>query len=181
MSGSSFIDDLDEVVAEVVGPQAASTDAGGVFPRAGVTALGERGLLGLMSSTDVGGMGLGLAEAAQVVRRLAAQLRRARPWWCACTTRAVAVIEAHGPDDVRRAIAAGAAPVDAGVLRDRVAQPVLGPARHGPASTATTWCSTPQELGDLGRRGRLVRVDEPADVGRRRARRCGWCRPTPPG
>ncbi len=106
MSGSSFIDDLDEVVAEVVGPQAASTDAGGVFPRAGVTALGERGLLGLMSSTDVGGMGLGLAEAAQVVRRLAGS--------CASTAMvvtmhysAVAVLEAHGPDDVRRAVAAG--------------------------------------------------------------------------
>lgn len=106
MSGSSFIEDLDEVVTEVVGPQAASVDADGAYPRAGVTALGEHGLLGLLSSIDVGGLGLGLAEAAQVVRRLAAS--------CASTAMvvtmhysAVAVIEAHGPDDVRRTIAAG--------------------------------------------------------------------------
>ncbi len=106
MSEPSFLGALDEVIGEVVGPAASSTDVGAVFPRAAVTALGERGLLGLLSSTDVGGLGLGLAEAAQVVRRLAAS--------CASTAMvvtmhysAVAVIEVHGSDDIRRAVAAG--------------------------------------------------------------------------
>ena len=72
MSDASFLEALDAVVSGVVAPAASSTDAAGAFPRAAVTALGERGLLGLLSSPDVGGLGLGLAEAAQVVRRLAA-------------------------------------------------------------------------------------------------------------
>ncbi len=106
MSDASFLEALDAVVSGVVAPAASSTDAAGAFPRAAVTALGERGLLGLLSSPDVGGLGLGLAEAAQVVRRIAAG--------CASTAMvvtmhysAVAVIEAHGPDDVRRSIASG--------------------------------------------------------------------------
>jgi isovaleryl-CoA dehydrogenase len=60
----------------------------------------------LVWATEVGGLGLGLGEAAQVVRRLAAS--------CGSTAMvvrmhysAVAVIEAHGNDTVRRAIAAG--------------------------------------------------------------------------
>ncbi len=106
MSGPSFVEALDDVVVQVVAPAASSTDAEGAFPRAAVTALGERGLLGLLSSADVGGLGLGLGEAAQVVRRLAGS--------CASTAMVVtmhysaaAVIEAHGAEEVRRAIASG--------------------------------------------------------------------------
>jgi alkylation response protein AidB-like acyl-CoA dehydrogenase len=106
VSAASFLDVIDDVVEQVVGPAAAKTDEDGTFPRAAVTALGEQGLLGLLSSTEVGGLGLGLGEAAQVVRRLAGA--------CASTAMvvamhysAVAVIEAHGSDDVRRDVAAG--------------------------------------------------------------------------
>jgi alkylation response protein AidB-like acyl-CoA dehydrogenase len=106
VSAPSFHEAVDEVVADVVGPAAAHTDAEGVFPRAAVSALGARGLLGLLSSTDVGGMGLGLGEAAHVVRRLAAACG-STAMVVAMHYSAVAVIEAHGTEEVRRSIAAG--------------------------------------------------------------------------
>ncbi len=106
MSTPSFLDVLEEISTEIVQPSAAAVDADATFPRAAIDALGERGLLGLLSAPEVGGMGLGLAEAAQVVRRLAAD--------CASTAMvvtmhysAVTVIEAHGPETVRRAVAEG--------------------------------------------------------------------------
>ena len=106
MTDTAFLDVLEEIVTKVVEPAAADVDRSGTFPRAAVTALGERGLLGLMSSPEVGGMGKGLAEASQVVRRLAAA--------CGSTAMVVtmhycatAVLEVHGTQDVRRAIAAG--------------------------------------------------------------------------
>lgn len=106
MTAESFLDVLEEIVRNVVEPAAADVDRTGSFPRAAVTALGERGLLGLMSSPEVGGLGKGLAEASQVVRRLAAA--------CGSTAMVVtmhycatAVLEAHGSEEVRRAIAAG--------------------------------------------------------------------------
>ncbi|MCA1676496.1 MAG: acyl-CoA/acyl-ACP dehydrogenase, partial [Actinobacteria bacterium] len=67
---------------------------------------GEAGLLGLISAPGVGGSGESLAAAAHVVEALAAR--------CGSTAMvvlthyaAVAVIEAHGPQDVRRLIARG--------------------------------------------------------------------------
>jgi isovaleryl-CoA dehydrogenase len=106
MSAGPFLDVLEEIVTQVVEPAAPDVDATGTFPRAAVTALGQAGLLGLVSSTDVGGMGLGMAEASQVVRRLATACGSTAMVVCMhyCAT---AVIEAHGPQEVRRAIAAG--------------------------------------------------------------------------
>jgi alkylation response protein AidB-like acyl-CoA dehydrogenase len=71
-----------------------------------VTALGEAGLLGLTSSSEVGGLGLGLGEAAEVIRRLAANCGSTAMVVCMHYC-AVAVIEQHGPEDVRRNIASG--------------------------------------------------------------------------
>jgi alkylation response protein AidB-like acyl-CoA dehydrogenase len=106
MTDRPVLDVLEEITASVVEPAAAEVDASGTFPRAAVTALGEAGLLGLVSAADVGGRGLGMGEAATVVRRLA----RA----CGSTAMVIgmhycgtAVVEAHGPEDVRRDIAAG--------------------------------------------------------------------------
>jgi alkylation response protein AidB-like acyl-CoA dehydrogenase len=106
MTDRPFLDVLEEIVTDVVEPAAAEVDAHATFPRAAVTALGRAGLLGLISSTDVGGMGLGMAEAGQVVRRLASACGSTAMVVCMhyCAT---AVIEAEGPEDVRRAIAAG--------------------------------------------------------------------------
>ncbi len=76
---------LEEIITNIVEPAAADVDGNGTFPRAAVTALGESGLLGLLSATEVGGMGGSLGDAAQVVRRLARRAA-ARRWSCACTT-----------------------------------------------------------------------------------------------
>lgn len=107
MTDTPFLDVLEELISTVVEPAAADVDASGTFPRAAIGAMGERGLLGLLSSTEVGGLGGTLADAAAVVRRLAASCGSTAMVVCMhyCAT---AVIEQLGPDDVRRAIASGA-------------------------------------------------------------------------
>ena len=97
---------LEPVVAEVVAPMAGDVDREGAYPRPALDALGSAGLLGLVSSPDVGGMGGGFRAAATVVQELARN--------CASTAMVVlmhyaatAVLEAHGPTEVREAIAAG--------------------------------------------------------------------------
>ena len=99
-------DTLGPVIDDVIRPQAPIIDRDGAFPRPGVDALAAAGLLGLASSTEVGGGGHGMRAVAEVIERLAAE--------CGSTAMVVlmhyaatAVIEAHGPRDVRAAIAAG--------------------------------------------------------------------------
>lgn len=58
------------MIADVVAPQAAAVDHEGVFPRKGLDALAEAGILGLVSAAEVGG-GEGIRGAAQVIERLA--------------------------------------------------------------------------------------------------------------
>ena len=97
---------LTAIVADVVTPAADEVDRAGSFPRASITALGESGLLGLVSSSEVGGGGQSLLGAVPVIEQLAAA--------CGSTAMVVlmhyaatAIIEAHGPRDVREEIAAG--------------------------------------------------------------------------
>lgn len=97
---------LARVIDDVVEPGAVAVDRDGSYPRAQMEALGEAGILGLASSTEVGGVGEGLASAADVVEQLARH--------CGSTAMVVmmhysgtAVIEAYGPQDIREAIAAG--------------------------------------------------------------------------
>lgn len=97
---------LARVIDDVVEPGAVAVDRDGSYPRAQLKALGEAGILGVASSPDVGGGGEGLPAAADVVEQLARH--------CGSTAMVVmmhysatAVIEAHGPHDVREAIAAG--------------------------------------------------------------------------
>ena len=97
---------LQAVLNAEVRPHAADIDRSGRYPRSAMTALGGAGLLGLTSAREVGGAGLGLDAAAEVVEALAGV--------CGSTAMvtmmhyaATAVIEQHGPEDVRRAIAAG--------------------------------------------------------------------------
>lgn len=103
---TTYLDAVDAVVAEVVAPQAPQVDQEGIFPRAAVRALGEAGILGLTCAAEVGGGGAGMRAAAEVIERLSAA--------CGSTAMvvlmhyaAVAVIEAHGPRQVRKEIAAG--------------------------------------------------------------------------
>ena len=63
------VESLERVIKEVLQPSAVAVDRDAAFPRNAVKALGKAGLLGLTSAKDVGGMGLGLAEAAQVVEK----------------------------------------------------------------------------------------------------------------
>ncbi|MEJ0004194.1 MAG: acyl-CoA dehydrogenase family protein [Pararobbsia sp.] len=102
----SYIEVLEPVVRTVISPAALDVDQSARFPRAAIDALGETGLLGLLSATVAGGMGLGLAEAAQVVERIA----RACPSTAMVVTMhyaGTALIEKYGPPETRRAIAEG--------------------------------------------------------------------------
>jgi isovaleryl-CoA dehydrogenase len=85
---------------------AVEVDATGTFPRQAVRALGDAGVLGLVSAPQVGGRGGTMRDAAAVVERLAGA--------CASTAMVTvmhycgtAVLEAHGPEPVRRDVAAG--------------------------------------------------------------------------
>ena len=102
----SYLDTLEPIAVGLVAPSASRIDTTGEYPRAALNALGKAGLMGLVSSADVGGLGLGQRAASMVVERLARE--------CASTAMVVcmhyaaaAVIEAHGPREVRQAIAAG--------------------------------------------------------------------------
>lgn len=97
---------LKSVIDEVVRPSASDVDRSGTFPSANIDALGRAGALGILSSADVGGSERGLRAAAGVVEQLAGA--------CGSTAMivlmhyaAVPLIEAHGPREVREAIARG--------------------------------------------------------------------------
>lgn len=102
----SYRSTLDSVIADTIAPAAAGVDQSGSFPRPALDALATAGILGLMSSSEVGGGGGSLRDAAEVVERIAAA--------CGSTAMivlmhyaAVAALEAHGPRDVREAVARG--------------------------------------------------------------------------
>src|SRR6266536_4465168 len=102
----SYLEGLEKIAVEVIRPAAAEIDQNGTFPRAAMDALSKGGLLGLISAQEVGGMGMGLRAAAMVIERVAQE--------CASTAMVLcmhyagtAVIEAHGPLSVRKAIAEG--------------------------------------------------------------------------
>lgn len=110
MSSAAAVTDhrsaLASIVDETIAPAAAEVDRTGTFPRAALDALGAAGILGLLSAPDVGGGGGSLADVAEVVERIAAA--------CGSTAMVVlmhyaatAVLEAHGPREVREAIARG--------------------------------------------------------------------------
>jgi len=97
---------LEQICASVISRQAPEIDIRGVFPAESVGALQRAGLLGAVSSPESGGLGLGPRGAAAIVRRIARD--------CGSTAMVVcmhycgaAVLEVHGPADVRRAAAAG--------------------------------------------------------------------------
>jgi alkylation response protein AidB-like acyl-CoA dehydrogenase len=97
---------LSAVITDVVQPASSQTDRLGEFPDTAIAAMAEAGLLGLVSSADVGGAGADMTAAADVVERLSGV--------CGSTAMvvlmhyaAVAAIEAHGPARTREAIAAG--------------------------------------------------------------------------
>lgn len=102
----SYLQKLDPIVNDTIKPAAQAIDRDALFPRSAIRALGETGLLGLISDKELGGMGLGLAEAAQVVERIAKACPSTAMVVCMhfCAT---TVFEKFGSETIRRDIAAG--------------------------------------------------------------------------
>ncbi|HWB83214.1 MAG TPA: acyl-CoA dehydrogenase family protein [Bryobacteraceae bacterium] len=97
---------LERVCTESISPHAAAVDKDGTFPTESISALAKSGLLGALSSAESGGLDLGLPGAARIVRRVAEE--------CGSTAMVLtmhycgaAVLEAHGPKEVKAAAAAG--------------------------------------------------------------------------
>jgi alkylation response protein AidB-like acyl-CoA dehydrogenase len=97
---------LEQICSSTVSAHAAQVDRDGAFPEASIHALAQAGLLGAVSATEVGGLGLGPRGAVFIVRRLARE--------CGSTAMVVcmhycgaAVLESYASDDVRRAAAWG--------------------------------------------------------------------------
>jgi alkylation response protein AidB-like acyl-CoA dehydrogenase len=102
----AYLETLDGIAEQVIRPAAAQIDETGSFPREAMRALGDRGLLGLISAHEVGGMGQGLRAAVLAVERLARECGSTAMVLCMHYA-GTAVIEAHGPRAVRQEIAAG--------------------------------------------------------------------------
>jgi alkylation response protein AidB-like acyl-CoA dehydrogenase len=102
----SYLEALEPIVTEVIAPAAAEIDRTGTFPRAAMEALGRAKLLGLVSSTEVGGLGQGHRAATLVMEHVAQACASTSMVLCMHYA-AAAVIEAHGPRQIREAIAAG--------------------------------------------------------------------------
>jgi alkylation response protein AidB-like acyl-CoA dehydrogenase len=102
----AWLESIEQITKDVIAPASAEIDSTGLFPRTALTAMGKAGLLGLISSKEVGGLGEGHRAAVQVVECIARE--------CASTAMVVcmhycgaAVIEAYGLRNVREAIARG--------------------------------------------------------------------------
>ncbi len=97
---------LEKVCRESIRPNAAAVDHDSAFPQQSIDALKTAGFLAAMSAVDVGGLGLGLAGAAAIVRRVAEECGSTAMVLCMHYC-GVAVLEEHAPRDVRQAAAAG--------------------------------------------------------------------------
>ncbi|MHB8499577.1 MAG: acyl-CoA dehydrogenase family protein [Candidatus Acidiferrales bacterium] len=95
-----------ERVAQVASQNAVDVDTTGSFPRQTIDSLAQEGLLGLISAQEVGGRGAGLRQASAVIEQLgtscASSALVTMMHYCAA-----AVVEAHGPMELRRDIAGG--------------------------------------------------------------------------
>ncbi|MGZ3781561.1 MAG: acyl-CoA dehydrogenase family protein [Pseudobdellovibrionaceae bacterium] len=102
----SYIESAKSIVSDIILPLADTTDKNAAFPRQAMSALGKAGILGLISAKEVGGKGLGLREAAEVVEIIAT----ACPSTAMILTMhycATAVIEKYGDKKTRGDIASG--------------------------------------------------------------------------
>lgn len=99
----SYLPLIETVATTATRANASTVDSDGVFPTATLEAMGP--LMGLISATEVGGMGQGPRAAVDVVTRLAQECASSAMVVCMHYA-GTAVIEAHGSDAVRRDIAA---------------------------------------------------------------------------
>ncbi|WP_433782071.1 acyl-CoA dehydrogenase family protein [Actinomycetospora sp. CA-101289] len=103
---SEIVDAVGAVVDETVAPAAAEVDRTGAYPRTDVEALAAAGALSLLSAPEVGGAGGTLADVAAVLERIA-RADASTAMVVLMHYAATSVIEPHGPEEVRREIAAG--------------------------------------------------------------------------
>lgn len=103
---SHALERLEAVASGPIAANAVRVDEDAAFPQSSLDALAEAGLLGLLSSPDVGGAGGSLRDAARVVERTATE--------CGSTAMILmmhycgtAVIEKYGPEALRKEIAGG--------------------------------------------------------------------------
>lgn len=97
---------LDEVIQHTLAPLAPRTDSEARFPREVISALGDAGLLGLVSAAEVGGHGKGLREASEVVSRIAQTCPSTAMVVCMHYV-ATQVLEQFAARTVREAVAQG--------------------------------------------------------------------------
>jgi alkylation response protein AidB-like acyl-CoA dehydrogenase len=97
---------LERICTTIIAETAPAVDREGSFPSRSIEALSAAGLLGALSPAGSGGLGLGWAGAARIVRRVAEE--------CGSTAMVLtmhycgtALLEAHGPKEVCREAAAG--------------------------------------------------------------------------
>jgi alkylation response protein AidB-like acyl-CoA dehydrogenase len=102
----NHIAQLDNIISGTLEPLAQRIDTEGRFPREMIAAMSKGGLLGLVSATTMGGKGLGLREACEVVMRIAQTCPSTAMVVCMhyCAT---AVLETLGGEAVRKSIAEG--------------------------------------------------------------------------
>jgi isovaleryl-CoA dehydrogenase len=105
-ASANYREALDRLITDVIAPSAQQVDQEGAFPSQNIQALAEAGILGLISSTDVGGGGKTLRDAAEVIEQLAGA--------CGSTAMVVlmhyaaeTILEPHAPREIREAIAQG--------------------------------------------------------------------------
>ena len=97
---------LEPIAEGVIAANAEAVDREARFPAETVAALGEAGLLGLVTPLEHGGLGLGIVEAAQVVHRVAKSCGSSGMVVCMHFCGAL-VIAAAGDAETNRAIARG--------------------------------------------------------------------------
>ena len=103
---ASLLGTVDRISRDVIAPQAPTVDRNATFPADAVAALAKAGVLGLLTSSELGGLGLSPRVAALVIERIARE--------CGSTAMVVtmhfagaAVLEKYGPEKVRRDVAEG--------------------------------------------------------------------------
>lgn len=156
---------LATALSSVVGPCAEQASRHGRFPRASVAGLGRAGLLGLTASAELGGGGLGMEEAAEVVAQVAGV--------CPATGAvlrshyaAVAVIEAYGIPWVRHRVATGQH-LSTLALADECEDMTAGTAAHRGSATRTggvvALAARKRDVAGAGEADSYVWLSKPVD------------------
>jgi alkylation response protein AidB-like acyl-CoA dehydrogenase len=104
---SNYLEKLEQVITDVIAPSAMEVDEKGIFPRASIDALGQAGLLGLLSAKEAGGMGMTPRDAVMVIERLARECTSTAMIVCMHYSGATVIEALNGAQDVRESIAAG--------------------------------------------------------------------------